>query len=160
MKAGLVTEDDVAAALVRLSEMGGRLGDNLVALRAISQRALDAFLHRIPLEPADLRATGIDENDLLSLLMKLIYVGRLETNRHFVEAIKLPYHIVIDLVRMAIDRRLLSALGTRDSESMIDMSYQLTDEGRRWTVDALQRLRYTGPAPVTLEDFTDRVNLQ
>jgi hypothetical protein len=43
---------------------------------------------------------------------------------------------------------------------MIDMSYQLTDEGRRWSMDALQRLRYTGPAPVTLEDFTDRVNLQ
>jgi len=160
VRARLVTEDDIARALVRLAELGGRLGDNLVAIGAISERALNAFLHRIPSEPADMSATGIDENDLLALLMKLIYTGRLETNRQFVEAIKLPYHIVLDLVRMAIDRRLISALGTRESESMIDMSYQLTDEGRRWTIDNLQRLRYTGPAPVTLEEFTDRVNLQ
>ena len=26
--------------------------------------------------------------------------------------------------------------------------------------DALQRSQYTGPAPVTLEDFNERVNLQ
>jgi len=36
----------------------------------------------------------------------------------------------------------------------------LTDEGKRWATDALQRSQYTGPAPVTLEDFNDRVNLQ
>ena len=40
----------------------------------------------------------------MGLLMKLIYAGRLETCRQFVDAIKLPYHIVAELVRMAIDR--------------------------------------------------------
>ena len=74
--------------------------------------------------------------------------------------IKLPYHVVLDLVNMAVDRALLRTLGTRDSDSLMDMSYTLTDEGRRWTIDALERLRYVGPAPVTLEEFTDQVNLQ
>ena len=40
------------------------------------------------------------------------------------------------------------------------MSYAFTEEGRRWTIDALQRVRYTGPAPVTIEEFNDQVNLQ
>ena len=97
VSAKLVTDDDIAKALARLTEHGGRLGDNLVALGAITQEKLNAFLHRIPVEPADIRATGVDEVDLMGLLLKLIYRDRLETTRQFIDAIKLPYHIVLDL---------------------------------------------------------------
>jgi hypothetical protein len=92
-QANLVTAEDVAEALKRMATNGGRLGENLVALGAIDQRALDAFLKCIPAEPANIAATGIDEFDLLSLMMKLIYTGHLETSRQVVDAIKLPYHI-------------------------------------------------------------------
>ena len=154
--AKLVTDDDVAKALVRLTDHGGRLGDNLIAIGAITQEKFNAFLHRIPTEPADIRATGIDEVDLMSLLLKLIYRDRLETTRQFIDAIKLPYHIVLDLIRMAVERQLLQTLGSRYSDNPIDLSYSFTEEGRRWTLDALTRLRYTGPAPVTLEEFNYR----
>jgi hypothetical protein len=160
IQAGLVGKKDVAAALVRQAGNGGRLGDNLVALGAIAQPTLEAFLKRIPAEPADILATGIDEVELLSLMMKLIYVGRLGTIRDFIDAIKLPYHIVADLVRMAVDRQLLRALGMRASDSPIDMGYAFTEEGKRWTIDALERMHYVGPAPVTLEEFTYQVSLQ
>lgn len=160
IRAKLVTEQDVARALERLAIQGGRLGDNLVANGAITQEALNAFLHRTPREPADIAATGIDETDLLGLLLKLIYTGRLQTVRQFAEAIKLPYHIVLELVRMAVDRQFLQNLGSRNSDSLIDLAYSFTDEGRRHVIDALQRLRYTGPAPVTIEEFNDQVNLQ
>jgi hypothetical protein len=160
VRARKITEDQVAAALARQAEFGGRLGDNLVVIGAITQQAMEEFIHRIPPEPANLAATGLDESDLLGLLMKLIYAGRLESNRQFVNAIKLPYMLVMDLVQMAIDRKLLHALGTRADESVVDMRYSMTEEGRRWTVDALERLRYVGPAPVTLEQFTDQVSMQ
>jgi len=155
-----VTEEDVTKALARQAEQGGRLGDNLVAIGAISKSTLESFIHRIPNEPANIAATGLEEADLLALLMRLIYTGRLESNRQFVEAIKLPYHIVLDLVQMAVDRQLLRTLGTRDAESVVDMRYVLTEAGRLWTIDALERLRYVGPAPVTLNQFTDQVSLQ
>lgn len=150
----------MARALVRLQENGGRLGDNLVAIGAITQEKLNSFLHRIPSEPADIRATGIDEVDLMALLLKLIYRDRLETTRQFIEAIKLPYHIVHGLIRMAVDRNLLQTLGTRYTDNPIDLSYSFTEEGRRWTLDALTRLRYTGPAPVTIEEFNYQVSMQ
>jgi energy-coupling factor transporter ATP-binding protein EcfA2 len=156
----LVTEDDVAKALERQAEMGGRLGDNLVVIGAIDKRALESFIHRIPSEPSNLAATGLEDGDLLSLLMKLIYTGRLETNRQFVDAIKLPYHLVLDLVQMAVDRQLLRTLGTNKSDSMLDMRYVLTEAGKHWSIDALGRQRYIGPAPVTLEQFTEQVSLQ
>jgi len=160
VSAKFVTDDDIAKALVRLTEHGGRLGDNLIAIGAITQEKLSAFMHRIPTEPADIRSMGIDEVDMMALLLKLIYRDRLETTRQFIEAIKLPYHIVLDLVRMAVERQLLQTLGSRYSDNPIDLSYSFTEEGRRWTLDALTRLRYTGPCPVTLEEFNFRVNMQ
>lgn len=160
VRGGLVTVEQVSAALAVQAERGGRLGDHLVAMGTVTQKALDDFLHRMPMEPEDLAATGVDEAELLSLLMKLIYSGRLESVRQFVDAIKLPYHLVVELVKMAVDRQLLRALGARDTGNLADLSYAFTEQGRHWTLDALQQGRYAGPAPVTLEEFTDRVNLQ
>ncbi len=160
IQANLVTLADVAKALERQVGSGGRLGDNLVAMGAIDQKVLEGFLTRIPVEPATMKATGIDDTELLGLLMKLIHASHLEDCRQYVEAIKLPYHIVAELVRMAVDRQLLRALGMRSSSNPIEMSYTLTDQGKRYAIDAIERLHYAGPAPVTLKDFTYQVNLQ
>jgi hypothetical protein len=160
IEANLVSVADVDKALAHKAANGTRLGESLVAVGAIDPRVLEAFLHRIPTEPASIKATGIDELDLMGLLLKVMYAGRLETSRQFVEAIKLPYHIVAELVQMAVDRNLLRTLGMRDSNSPLDLAYALTEEGKRFTLDALERLRYTGPAPVALDDFTNRINIQ
>jgi hypothetical protein len=160
IQAKLVTQEDVTKALAVQAEIGGRLGNGLVAIGAISQKLLDAFIHRMPTEPADIKATKIDPIDLLSLLMRIIYMDHLESVRQFIEATKLPYNIVHDLIQMAIDRKLLQTLGTRDSENLLDMKYTFTDAGQRWAQDALNQLRYTGPAPVTIDEFSDQVNMQ
>jgi len=139
---------------------GGRLSENLVAIGAIDQKALDTFVRRIPREPSTIEETGIDETDLLAIFMKLVYSGRLEKLGQVTEAIKLPQHIVMDLARMAIERQLLYTLGAQSNDSILEMRYAMTDEGKRWTIDVLKRSGYVGPAPVTLEQFVERVNLQ
>lgn len=158
--ANLVTTEQVAEALQRQRENGRRIGDLLVASGALTRETLEAFVSRMPTEPANIEATKIHESDLLILLIKLIYTGRLETVRQFVDAIKLPYHIVLDLIPKAIDRQMLRALGMRDNDNLIDMSYALTDEGRRWAQEALHQSRYAGPAPITLDEFTEMVSRQ
>jgi hypothetical protein len=160
IQANLVTLEQVTRALEAQTKSGSRLDEILVSMGFIDQKVLHGFLKRIPVEPENIAATKIDELELMGLLMKLIYTGRLVTCRQFVEAIKLPYHIVAELVTMAVDRQLLHNLGMRDALTPIDMSYALTEEGKRWTIDALEQLRYAGPAPVTLEEFTHQVNLQ
>ena len=160
MQAKMITAADVAKALEIQAEKGGRLGDLLVSIGAISQKTLHAFIHRMPREPQDLESIGIDAISMLSLLLRIVYVDHLESVRQFVEAIKLPYTIVIELVQMGVDRKLLQNLGTRESENMADMKYTFTDAGRRWVLDALDQVRYTGPAPVTLEEFAIQVSLQ
>ncbi len=160
LQAKLVTPEQVASAVKLQTARGGRLGDHLIAEGVITEEALNRFLYRIPGEPLDIAATGIEESELLSLLLKLIYQDRLETVRSFVDAIKLPYHIVIGLVRTAVDRQLLYTKGMRHSDNPLDMVYSFTDQGRSWTIDALKQLRYAGPCPVPLKDFTAQVNLQ
>jgi hypothetical protein len=160
VRAGLVTSKHVAAALERMRSEGGRLSDNLVAIGAIDQKSLDTFVRRIPKEPADIAGTGIGETDLLGLFMKLIYSGRMEKIAQITDAMKLPQHIVMDLARMAIERQLIYTLGAQSNDSILEMRYAMTDEGRRWTIDVLKRSGYVGPAPVTLAEFVERVNLQ
>jgi hypothetical protein len=159
LRAKLITVEQMEAALKRQAGQGGRFGDHIVALGFMSQEALDAFIYKTPVEPESIDATGIDEVELLNLLIKLIYTGRLESNREFVDAIKLPSAIVVKLVRMASEQKLIYARGVRADNSAA-MNYALTDEGKRRANDALQRSQYIGPAPVTLDQFCERVNLQ
>ena len=154
-----VSAEQVEQALELQATRGGRLGDHLIAIGAMSEATLHAFLHRMPSEPSDIAATNIDVNELINLLMKLMYNGRLETVRQLVEAIRLPSHIVMELLKLTVERKLLYSRGMR-SDKLMDMSYSFTDEGRRFAIDAVQQSRYSGPAPVTLEEFVDQVNLQ
>lgn len=160
IRAKLVDAAQVEHALRLQMERGGRIGDHLVKLGALTQEALDSFLHRVPAEPSTIAATNVDENELLALLLKLIYSGQLESVRQFVAAIRLSPVIVLELVRMAVDRKLIFVRGLRNSSSPMDMHYSFTEEGRRFTIDALQQIRYAGPAPVALQDFIDQINHQ
>ncbi|MGC9223980.1 MAG: hypothetical protein ACP5E2_08640 [Terracidiphilus sp.] len=160
IRAGLVTEKDVANAVEHMKVHGGRLGDNLVSLGAIEREALDGFLHRIPKEPKNIEETGIEESELLDLLIKIVYSFGLSTIPQFTEAIKLPLPMVIDLTQLAIERGFIYTLGSRNSDSPVGITYAMTEEGRRWAQEAIERSGYIGPAPVTLKAFTDRVLLQ
>ena len=160
IRANLATENDVSAALQRQVSQGGDLGDNLVALGLIDARTIHRFIHRVPQEPADIESIGIADTDLLALFMKLMFSARMEKIGQLADAIKLPQHIVMDLANLAIERQLIYTLGAMSSDSVLDMRYALTDEGKRWTLEAMQRSGYIGPAPVTLAEFIDRVNMQ
>ncbi|HTX41791.1 MAG TPA: hypothetical protein VMD25_08180 [Acidobacteriaceae bacterium] len=157
VQAGLVTVENLSTALERQVSQGGRLGENLVAIGALTQSALDAFLHYVPTEPADLAAIGIDRIDLMGLMMKLIYSSRLQTVRQITDTIMLPARMVTELVQMAVDRKLLQSLGVRGADKVGGASYAFTEEGKRWTLEALGQVGYLGPAPVPLDQFNDQV---
>ena len=126
-------------ALERQVGQGGRLGDHLVAAGYISEKQLEAFLNKFPVEPESIEATGLDETELLALLMKQIYSFRIQSTREYSDTIKLPAHIIAKLVRTAVERKLLYAKGVRPDNTTV-MTYDLTDEGRRWAMDALNPL--------------------
>lgn len=156
VNANLATQEDINTALARQRESGGRLGDHLVELGTVSRKVLDNLLNKIPAEPETITDTGISATDLLDLLIKQIFMGRLQTISDFVEAIKLPPQLVQQLIDSALVRNLLVALGT----SGTSMRYGLSEQGTRHAREALRSSQYTGPAPVTLSEFCASIDRQ
>jgi hypothetical protein len=147
--ARLITPEDLGRAMERQQEFGGRLGDQLIAVDAISSTRLKEFLNQIPAEPETMADTGVSQTELMTLLVKLIHTSRLATVLQFIEAIKLPPQIVGELVHAAVARKLLVATGSDG----LTMNYELSEQGRAWAQEALKTSAYAGPAPVTLSDF-------
>src|SRR5690349_22694566 len=158
--ARLATRVSVDGALKRQASIGGKLGDLLVELGAVEPGAMEAFFSRLPPEPLTLKDAEIAETDLLDLLIKLIYLGRLESLSQFTNAIKLPRPLVVELAAKAMERHLLQAAGSQDPTGFADMHYYLTETGQHWAKEALQRSQYAGPAPVSIDSFTERVQQQ
>jgi hypothetical protein len=156
VSANLVTQADIESAVSRQRQLGGRLGDHLVALGAIPQHILDDFITKIPAEPETLADTGISATELLTLLIKQIHINNLETALDFIDAIKLPPHLVEELITAATSRKLLAALGSIGTT----MRYELSEAGRAWAQEALKTSLYTGPAPVPLAEFCARIHQQ
>ena len=66
IQAKLVTAAQVAKALELQAEIGGRLGERLVGIEAITREVLDSFIHRMPTEPHDLAADVEVEQEVLA----------------------------------------------------------------------------------------------
>jgi len=153
---GLVSEADVQRAVEYQTKSGGRLGDILVAMRAITPETIEAVLHDAPEAPRKIEATGIDGVELMKLLIKDMYVASRELPTQLGDDLGLTVQVVRELIQMAVDRKLVEALGTA-GKAVMELRYALTDAGRRWATEALDQCRYVGVAPITLEEFQDRV---
>jgi SpoVK/Ycf46/Vps4 family AAA+-type ATPase len=156
----LVTSDDIKIALHRQKENGGRLGDNLVALGALTQDQLDRAIYEAPRAPKSIEDTGIPGGNLLRILLKLMYANTLETASELSAAIKLPIGVVNRLIQEAGDRKLLESLGNTDQSTFSETRYVMTESGKRYAIEALEQNQYVGPAPVSLTDYQARINQQ
>ncbi|WP_439532665.1 hypothetical protein [Polymorphobacter sp.] len=160
--AGLVGEADVARAMARQRDEGGRLGPNLVATGAIDAATLDAFCAGIPPEPATLSETGLDEKTLLELMLKLLFAGPAETVDALASALCLSPKLVVDLVEAAVRGQLLSALGAGPDAlgGALSIRYALTDAGKARAREAMARSSYAGPAPISLDAYVHWLDRQ
>ncbi|MDF2366366.1 AAA family ATPase [Sneathiella sp.] len=156
----LVTPEDIKIALHRQKENGGRLGENLVALGALTQEQLDRAIYEAPRAPKTIEDTGIPSGNLLRILLKLMYSNTLETASELSAAIKLPIGVVNRLIQEAGDRKFLESLGNTDQSTFSETRYVMTEAGKRFAIEALEQNQYVGPAPVSLTDYQARINQQ
>ncbi len=147
--AGLVSEADIARAVDRQHEEGGRIGPNLVSVGAISEEALARFCDAIPIEPATLQDTGLPETFLIDLMLKFLFIGPAETAADLAGGMRLSPRLITDLLEAAVRGQLVAALGSSGGALM--MRYELTEGGKTRAREALARSAYAGPSPVPLE---------
>jgi hypothetical protein len=113
-----------------------------------------------PPAPVSIADTGLDAGFLVDLMVKTIYRMGLERPSEIGRAMKLPVGIVSRLIEMAQAQRMMETLGQLGASLTAEMRYALTGKGREWALEALAQSEYFGPAPVTLEAFSEQIRRQ
>jgi predicted ATPase with chaperone activity len=157
---GLVTLDDIDAALERQRAEGGRLGDNLIALGLLTAEELLSVIHSTPPIPSTIAETGIPQRNLLNLLLKFMHLEACETVSELAGRMKLPFRVVQQLLDDGTQLRLLQALGSVRGGIAPSIRYSLSDQGRAAAKDALDQNLYLGPAPVCLVAYQEQIQRQ
>jgi hypothetical protein len=155
---GLVSPEDFERAVQHQAANGGRLTDVLVAQGLVEAAALEDVLALIPPPPSTLVDIGISEADLMNLLVKTLYSGKVDTGSKIAEALCVPGRVAEELLNAAVARKLAETLGA--SEASTEIRYALTDLGRRRAFEALEVSQYVGPAPVSLAAYHARIHYQ
>jgi energy-coupling factor transporter ATP-binding protein EcfA2 len=158
---GLVSVEKINAAIEHQKTNGGRLGDSIVALGFLTKEQIDKVLDEAPQAAVSIVDTGIDPVLLLELVVKGMYTENLEMASQIADAMKVSSSIVNQLLQVAKDRKLVESLTAGvTTGSVAEMRLTLTRAGRDWAADAMVRGQYFGPAPVSLEDYQDRIQRQ
>ncbi|MCH7634446.1 MAG: AAA family ATPase, partial [Proteobacteria bacterium] len=113
-----------------------------------------------PPPPRSIAETGLGLNNMISLLLKTMYVRGLETSSQLADALKLNSAIVNSLMEEIKDRALIENLGLASDSQHSEFRYSLLSKGREWAIEALGLSQYIGPAPVTLEDYHRQIDRQ
>jgi len=155
----IVTEDQLKKALERQRLHGGRLGHNLVALGFVKPEDLDAFFKRKPKVPDTVEATGLELSFISDLIMKhILFIGEF-TMKDVSDKIKLPISIVDSAMQMLRRERFVEVKGAAEY-ARVTYNFSITTQGRNRALELLDVCGYIGPAPVTLDDYKNMVEIQ
>ncbi|MFO1172768.1 MAG: hypothetical protein U1E49_17625 [Hyphomicrobiaceae bacterium] len=158
---GLVSAQDIDRAVKHQRANGGRIGDSLVQLGILAKAQIDELLTDAPQVPTTVAGTGIDLVLLLELTLKGMYTESIETASQLSRILKLSNTVVDQILKAATDRKLVETLASASGgNTRSEIRLTLTRAGREWAADALSRGQYFGPAPVSLKDYQDRIQLQ
>ena len=158
---GMVRPADLQRAAERSEVRGGRLTENLLALRLVTPEQIKAAQQMMPPAiPASIEDTGVTRATLQALLLKAIYRGGVDSQPGLVELLKLPSHIIGALLEEAIEQKLLKVTGASGRSTIPVLTYSLTSTGRGAVAEAMEKNHYIGPAPVSLHAYSDRVRRQ
>ena len=155
----LVSEEQLQLALERQRMSGGRLGYNLVALGFIKEEELEEFFKRVPPAPASVEDTGLDLSFIVDLINKIIvFMGEFSIPI-VADRVKLPIPIVDTAMDILRREKFIEVRGA-DGLQKTSYKYIMTDAGRRRAGDLLEICRYAGPAPVTLAEYREQIEIQ
>ncbi len=109
----------------------------------------------LPAQPKTLRETGLEQQLVLELIAKAIFLDGKTHLPVLAGKLRLSVNVLREVLEFMLAEQLLE-VGWRGA-SDIDVQYQLTTLGKQRAADYLARCRYLGPAPVTLEAYRSMV---
>jgi len=118
-----------------------------------------ALLALVPTQARTLPDTGLSRVFLIELALKTIHYSGQPSANHITERMCLPPAIVLDILSMLADDHLCEVVSSSNAMAG-NYRYRLTGNGIDRVKDALERSRYAGPAPVTIEQYIEVMEQQ
>ncbi len=100
----------------------------------------------------------LPENLLIEMLLRLLATHGTLRGADLSARLCLSFQVIEPSLAFLRAERLVEV--TRRGSFDTDVSFQLTESGRARASDAFAKCRYSGPAPVSLEDYLEQVALQ
>ncbi|HEX9892507.1 MAG TPA: hypothetical protein VGA78_01230 [Gemmatimonadales bacterium] len=114
---------------------------------------------RDPPLPQTVADTGLPEEFIVDLALKLLYVHGPRSGKQITDSIKLPFPFVDEQLLTMQQRRFVEVKSTTGA-SRAGYVFDLTQMGRERARDALTSSMYVGPAPVPLAQYRHWVAVQ
>ncbi len=105
----------------------------------------------LPPQAKTVRDTGLEQQLLVELLGKSLFLAGRSPLPALASRLRLSLNVLRELLDFLVAEQLAEVAWRGDSD--IDVQYQLTGAGRQRAAAWLERCRYAGPAPVTLEAY-------
>lgn len=155
----VVSKEQLSEAANRQRLHGGRLGQNLVALGYISESQLNSFFKRTPSSPETVEETGLDLNFIADLALKHISSMGEFRLKDLSKRIGLPINILDEAIELLRREKLVEVRGASQFVKT-SFNFIVTATGKKIAGELMEICRYTGPAPVVLDDYKEMVENQ
>ena len=155
----LLSDSRLQAALEHQRLNGGRLMNSILSLGYLETHQIQSFFKTIPEEPANLTETGLKQSFIDELILKHGLNLREFSIPEMADAVKLPVTVVSDSIERMRNANLMVVYST---DGLLRMSYifRLSDAGEQRAKDFLNISLYTGPAPVSFNDYKKMCEIQ
>ena len=121
---------------------------------------IDPSLRQALTEPRTIEATGIPQAFLNSLALKTLYFSGPQKGWQIAQSMRLNFGGVVEPVLQTLRNHQLIQVTGGSNSNRASYQYVITDRGSRRAREVLERNRYVGPCPVTLEHYVKVVKLQ
>lgn len=159
LKDQVVTDRQLESALLRQKVYGGKLGQNLLALGLLSGTQVSQLFRNDPPEPKTIEETGLSLSFICDLILKQIaFIGEF-TSADVSYSVKLPINIVTAALDELKREKFIEIKGAAQFAKG-SYRYQITGQGKNRAVESLELCRYAGPAPVTLAQYKEIIEIQ
>lgn len=108
----------------------------------------------LPRQPRRLPEVGLSKAFLADLALKIIHYSGTPSLAQLMRRLGLAQSIVQELLTSLTDDRLCETISQSDLYTG-NFRYRLSERGIRRVMEALERTRYAGPAPVTAEQYSE-----
>jgi hypothetical protein len=165
LKAEALSQAQLSQALHRQKKDRRFLADHLLSLGLMTPEELGRFVLACPPIPQSFAEVGLPENFLAHLLLKHAFFRYAFTAWEMSESLKIPLHLVELLIEYLLQQKFVDVsprdlLHPSPGHLASEIRYTLSGLGKQNAEQQLDFNSYTGPAPVTLEDYWDWVEAQ